>query len=185
MWVCKLLLYINRILHKEEYYLISVQPQPLVHEPQNNAICLPDNKRHVFQQTREHQFEKYMARGQIHVYEPEGLGEYEVTREHRPSTEINQIVLCGLGHIFVSLSLVQQSSRITTLNSSYEWYIIKKGHCRPILSSTPLQKNPEQGQSLVTGKAGTNGGRLHSTIAITMKVCERLEPDALSGLLKH
>lgn len=47
-----------------------------------------------------------------------------------------------------------------------------------------LKKNPQQGQSLVTGKAGTICGRLHSTIAVTIKVCERLEPDALSGLLK-
>lgn len=40
-----------------------------------------------------------------------------------------------------------------------------------------FEEESRTGQSLVMGKAGTNSGRLHNIVAITMKVCERLEPD--------
>lgn len=40
-----------------------------------------------------------------------------------------------------------------------------------------FKEDPEQDNLWLWGKAGTNSGRLHNIVAITMKVCERLEPD--------
>lgn len=46
----------------------------------------------------------------------------------------------------------------------------------PTVSSTPSGRS-ELDNLWLWGKAGTNSGRLHNIVAITMKVCERLEPD--------